>query len=100
MHVLRSKPINFDNERAAIALIEFKEDEEVSKECLKMLNDPITLKDTLLATYLILACEGLNDPELRKEFKVLSQRQDLIPSLRKDIETIANSWDSSVLKNN
>ncbi len=57
--ILKSTPITFDNERAAVALIAFKEDPEVSKTCLNMLLNPEMRQQSPLATYLTITCEGL-----------------------------------------
>ena len=52
LKVLESRPINYDNERAAIALLSFKEDPEVTTACLNLLNDLDKKKHSVLATYL------------------------------------------------
>ena len=52
LKVLQAQPINYDNERAAIALLSFKEDPEVHTACLNLLNDLDKKKHSVLATYL------------------------------------------------
>ena len=61
LKVLHGRPLNFDNERAAIALVEFRHDPEVAKACFDLLQDPEAQKDIPLCTYLTLACEGLKN---------------------------------------
>lgn len=92
LKVVHGRPINEDNERAAVALIAFKDDEKVSKACLDMLKDPQVLKDVPLATYLILACEGLKHPEERKAFQQLAEERTMPKILAQDILAVANSW--------
>lgn len=92
LKVVHGRPINEDNERAAIALIAFKEDEEVSKACLEMLKDPQVRKDVPLSTYLILACEGLQQDKDRKEFQDLAKDTATPKILAQDIQAVAKSW--------
>lgn len=89
LKVLHGKPLNEDNERAAIALIAFKEDPEVAKACLNLLKDPETFKDLPFATYLVLACEWLKDENLRKEFAALATDSRTPKDLQLDIKAIA-----------
>ena len=84
-------PINEDNEKAAIALIAFKDDEEVANHCFDLLQQPDIQKDPCLPTYLVLACAGLKDPVKRQ---ALSDGHDShLPSLlREDIKGIIHDW--------
>lgn len=59
LKVVHGRPINHDNEQAAIALINFKDDPEVSLACLSLLKEIDIAKYEAFATYLVLACEGL-----------------------------------------
>lgn len=92
LNVLNGKPLNADNEKAAIAIIVFKEDPEVGTACLRMLQDSDVLKDTILATYLILACEGLSNEFQRKEFEALLTQENFPKTLVQDVKTILKSW--------
>lgn len=94
LKVVKGHPINEDNERAAIALIQFKEDSEVSQICLNLLKDPTVQKDVCLPTYLVLVCEGLVDENLRKEFISLSQQSHLPASLKSDMQAVIRAWQS------
>ena len=93
LKVVRSKPINEDNEKAAVALIQFKHYPEVAEYCLNLLQDADVRKDIPLATYLILACEGLENPESRKKFKEMALDQTLPKIFKQDITAVAHSWE-------
>lgn len=92
LKVVHGRPLNEDNEKAAIALIAFKEDEEVSKVCLDMLKDPAVRKDIPLSTYLILACEGLKAENDRKAFLDLAKDQTTSKMLFQDIQAVSKTW--------
>lgn len=92
LKVVHGRPLNEDNERAAIALIAFKEDEDVGKASLEMLKDPQVRKDVPLATYLILTCEGLKKSEDRKAFLELAKDTSLPKILTQDIQVVSKSW--------
>lgn len=92
LRVLHGKPFNEDNEKAAIALIAFKEDPEVSTACLNMLQDPHILKDPVLSTYLILACEGLTEDSQRNALIALGNQPQFPKALAQDLKIITKSW--------
>lgn len=92
LKVLHARPITFDNERAAMALIQFKSDLQVSTACLEMLRSLDLKKQTLLATYLILACEDITDSLQRKELLNLAEDSNTPASIRQDIKTISKNW--------
>lgn len=89
LKVVHGRPLNEDNERAAIALIAFKEDEQVSKACLEMLKDPNVRKDIPLSTYLILCCEGLKKEADRQALLEIGKNSK---DLLLDIQTVAKTW--------
>lgn len=94
LKVLHGTPITGDNELAAVALLEFKQDPQVSKACLEMLKT-LDLKNNIpLATYLALACEHLQSPEERKLFLQIAEQPTTPKSLRQDILSIAKEWKS------
>lgn len=93
LRVVHGRPLTEDNEKAAIALIAFKEDEEVSKACLEMLQDPQVRKDVPLSTYLILACEGLKNEKDRQAFQNLAKDTSTPKILTQDIQVVAKTWD-------
>lgn len=92
LRVVKSKPLNIDNEKAAIALVAFKDDPEVAEECFKLLLDPSVRKDLALSTYLVLACEGLTNPDLQKQFAALSEDPTIDRALREDIKVVVKSF--------
>ena len=92
-HVIKGRPLNEDNEKAAIALIAFKDEEGVPDLCFDLLQEPDVLKDPCLPTYLVLASAGLKDPIRRQAFRAMA-KSDKIPSLlRKDMEAVIHDWD-------
>lgn len=90
--VLHAKPINFDNERAATALLQFKSDPDVVKRCFDLLKNLNLKEHSILAAYLVLACEGLTDPSLRKEFLDLAKNPNTPKMLQPDFDVIAKHW--------
>lgn len=93
LNVLHGKPLNADNETAALALISFKDDPEVSEACFKMLKELDLKKQTSLATYLILACEGLPG-EYHSEFKQIANDVNTPKTLKQDFKAVSTSFDS------
>lgn len=91
--VLKSHPITQDNERAAIALIAFKEDPEVAKSCLTLLQNPEVRQNIPFATYLVLACEGLKGTKEANTFIALAEDPATPKMLQQDIKAIAHEWD-------
>ncbi len=94
LRVLYGKMINEDNERAAIALIEFKDDPEVAESCFRLFCDPEVQKDPCLPTYLISICAGLNLPDLRQEFENYASQLSERSLLKKDMECVVKEWKS------
>lgn len=92
LHVLHAKPITFDNERAAMALLAFKEDPEVLNAAFNLLKELDLKKNSLLATHLILICEALQDPPKRQFLLDLSEKATTPASLRQDIKAISKHW--------
>lgn len=92
LKVLKSKPITQDNERAAIALLEFGENEIFARYCLELLSDTAVLTNPTFVAYLVLGCEGLQTPEHRKEFLLLLNNPKIPSILHEDIRLIARHW--------
>ncbi len=93
LKVLHGRPLSMDNERAAIALIRFKDDPIVSEQCLQELLKLDLNKELILATYLVLACEGLS-PDLFPKLLEIANHKSTPSSLRQDI-LILNRKNSS-----
>lgn len=90
--VLHGRPVTYDNEKAAIALLQFKDDPAVPIKCFETLKELDLQHQPVLATYLILICEGLIDPMLRKEFIALSKAEKTPKILKQDFDTIIQHW--------
>lgn len=87
LKVLHGRPITIDNEKAAIALVRFKEDPMVSRACFDMLRSIDLNKEYALGTYLILACDALPEKEFGEFANMLSDPK-LPKPLRRDIEMV------------
>lgn len=96
LKIIKGHPITEDNERAAIALIQFKEDEEVAKACFNLLKDPAVRKDLCLPTYLSLVCEGLKDPALRQEFIEAAKDPILSKQFKQDMQAVIDGWNKCI----
>lgn len=92
LHVVNGRPINEDNEKAAIALIAFKDNEEVANHCFDLLQQPDVQKDPCLPTYLVLACVGMKDPARREAFQKMAQDSRLRSLLREDMKGVIHEW--------
>ena len=92
--VLHGKPITEDNERAAIALLAFKEDPHVAETAFQLLKELDLKKELSLATYLILTCEGLQGTPSQKEFTQFGQSPSLPKELKNDFNAILHLWKS------
>lgn len=99
LKVLQAKPLTHDNDRAAVALVTFKNDPEVAAMCLKVLQELDINKHLPLATYLVLACEGLQSTEERQRLLSLAEKSAVPKSLRQDISAVAKTWESSQEEN-
>lgn len=91
IRVLHGQPINEDNEKAAIALISFDPDPQIARTCFDMLLKLDLKKDAFLATYLILACQHLQDPLSREAFEAFATKP-LPKELKIDCQTVLNAW--------
>lgn len=92
LRVASGRPLNEDNERAAIALVAFKDDPAVAAACFDLLKKDDVQKDPCLSTYFALTCAGLQDPLLREEFKVLANAPQLNEMLKEDMKSIIRDW--------
>lgn len=92
LKVLQGRPINQDNERAAIALVKFKDDPKVIQTALNFLKNPDIRKDIPLATYLTLICEGIEQTNFKEEFIALIEDPLTPKDLRFDMKAIVKGW--------
>jgi hypothetical protein len=91
LKVVQTEPLNFDNERAAIALVRFKDDPEVACCCLQQLLKPHVWKDATTALHLILACEALADPEQQRQFAALTTTPTFPKILARDVAIVSQA---------
>jgi hypothetical protein len=96
LHVIAGRPINEDNEKAAIALIAFKDEEGVADLCFDLLQQPDVQKDLCLPTYLVLACAGLKDPGKRQAFKNMAKDPHFPMLLREDMKGVMHDWEENI----
>lgn len=92
INALRKMPISKENEHAAIALIGFKDHEEIAKACLSLLQNDQTLQKPTFAAYLVMGCHSLNDPRDKELLIALSQHPLLAPDLRQEMQVIIKKW--------
>ncbi|MGK5594389.1 MAG: hypothetical protein ACSNEK_03410 [Parachlamydiaceae bacterium] len=93
LKVIKGKPMNEDNERAAIALLAFKADPEIANTCFDLLQTIDLKKELPLATYLILGCEGLQE-DRRKPFEQWASKSTIPKELQTDIKSVTKEWTS------
>ena len=89
---LTNFPITKDNERAAIVLLNFKEDPELSKSFLKMLLEDKSHAFPTFSAYLSLGCFALNNEEDKKSFIKLFKSPSLSSELRQEMEHVVKKW--------
>lgn len=88
LQVVKGKPYNEDNEKAAIALGNFSDDPEVATACFQVLKDLNLKQYPILAAYLILACAGLENTPLKQEFLAFNFPKEL----RQDFLSVTKEW--------
>ncbi len=91
LKALMRLPITKDNERAAVALLGFKEDPSLSKAFLNMLVDEKSHAFPTFSTYLILGCGGLGGED-RKRFIELSKQPYFSSDLHQEMDLIIKKW--------
>jgi HEAT repeat protein len=91
LKVAHGRPINHDNEKAAIALINFKDDPEVSLACLSLLKEIDIAQYEAFATYLVLACESLPKTS-QSELIELASKTNTPKLIKQDIYELAKLW--------
>lgn len=77
IQVLKNKPFTIDNEKAAICLVHFGENEEFAKTALKLLQDFQCLNYPNLVVHLILGCLGLKQKE---DYEMFLRLKDQLPN--------------------
>lgn len=92
LKILHAHPITYDNERAAVALMKFKDVPDVSKMALSLLQEIDLKKHSVFANYLALLCSGLQSKEDQKAFLDIADRDNILNSLRLDMRLVAKEW--------
>lgn len=90
--VLASTPVTQDNEKAAMALMAFKEDPRVAETALELLEKEIAGSDETLSTYLVLLCESLSDSSDQARFRALVEEQKIPAFAKEDANLIMKNW--------
>ncbi|CRX37381.1 hypothetical protein [Estrella lausannensis] len=93
LKVLSSRPITSDNERAAVALIHFKDHQEVSKAAIDLLESQDFRNTIPLSCYLALIAEGTHDETLRERFRKMALEKGTPKVLQEDMLMVTRSWD-------
>lgn len=88
LRVVKAKPYNYDNEKAALVLISFSEDPEVRRLALELLEDKEVQRQETFADYLILICENLQSDEEKNHIRRLIETGDFSPSLKRDMQAV------------
>ena len=91
LKVLQGRPFNEDNEKAAIALENFKGDETVGNTALELLQDPAVLKDHIFSTYLVFLCEDLPQHPYKEKLLAVAKVPNLSKELLRDIQVVAKT---------
>lgn len=92
LKVVKGKPYNEDNEKAAMALVPFQGDSEVLAICFSLLKDPQVQHDPALFSYLSLACEGIQKTPLRDEFIDFVEKSSIPKDLRDEMHMMIKTW--------
>lgn len=90
LKVLKRKPLNGNNEKAAIALQPFREDEEVACTALELLKDSDIQRNLCMSGHLLWLCAGLKNPNDRQRFSQLFENLPL--TLKQDHKAVLREW--------
>lgn len=93
--VVKGKPYNEDNVKAAIGLLKFKDEPGVAETTLELLKEPAVRNLVPLAHYLSYVCEGLQGKAARHKFLELSADPATPKFLAREMHTIAKTWQAS-----
>ena len=92
LKILVGKPLNEDNEKAAIALIEFSENPEVASAALAFLQQKEVQQNPSLFVYTALLCTHLKDPAQRQVFKELAATPHIPKIAQNDMKAVIRGW--------
>jgi HEAT repeat protein len=95
LRIINSHTITIDHEKAAMALVSFKDNAEVAEQCFSLLKRVDILADPCLPTYLALISAGLQDRTKREEFIQMANQSDLPKALREDMKAVVHEWQTN-----
>ena len=87
-------PISKDNENAALCLLNFENDEIVSKAFLQMLQNSKGISNELLLQYLVLGCSQLNDPKDKEVFINISKVSPFPKVITQEMQSMISKWEN------
>lgn len=86
--LLQKLPVNQDNERAAIILLAFADDEEVQKLAVELLQSKDFSSQNPFALYLVHLCAKIHDPSLLHTFLSLKDNPNLHKSIKDEVQLL------------
>lgn len=89
---LQAERITRDNERAAIALVHFKDDLEVSEICWQLLQREDIRQHLPLSLFLAMCCSGLTNPGDRQDFRELFASSRIDYELKAEMRSVLEGW--------
>lgn len=92
MMQLQQTPLGESNDRAAVALIHFRDDQEVARLSLRLMKESSFRQQHTLMGYLIIICEGLKGLPEAESFCLLQEDTSLPKLLREDILEVTRHW--------
>lgn len=92
LHKLQARPFTEDNQKAAFALVHFREDFVVAATGYRLLTDEQFEERSCFLNSLVMICEGLAGTSLAPLFQRL-QDDDRLPQLiRQDVREVIENW--------
>jgi hypothetical protein len=92
LNALQQLPFNDDNEKAAVALIHFRDHNDVASKVLNLLILNVFHEHPNIIGHLIIICESLVCPIKRKQFATLQNCSNFPEMLKQDIKEITQRW--------
>lgn len=92
LRVASSQPITYDNERAAIALIHFKDVGKVAEEALNLLEKEPFRSSIPLSSYLALVASEVKEQPLKERFMLIAKDPTTPKALKNEIDLMIRTW--------
>ena len=89
---LNGHPFSNDNERAAIVLSSFPENERIATACLETLEKTETPSRPMFASYLIFACSPLKGKENHQRLIDLTKTKGFSPELQAELDIVIKNF--------